>query len=229
MTKPILLILHGALGSKKQLEPISKKLSNNFDVHSFNFEGHGGIQLPDKYSINLFTTNLERYLSENTLDDVFIFGYSMGGYVALNLARKDNRIKQIFTLGTKFHWTPDSANHEVKMLNPDKIEEKVPVFAKALADRHAPEDWKKVMSMTADMMLELGNNPVLTKATLTDIKIPVTITWGDQDNMVTKEESEKAASNISNAEFITFSGFKHPIEQVDLNELSSTITKTFLK
>ena len=229
MKKPILIVLHGALGSKSQLEPILNKLSPAFEVHSLNFQGHGGTSLPGEYSIELFTQNLKEFLDNNDLSQVYIFGYSMGGYVALNLARKDNRIKQIFTLGTKFHWTPESASHEVKMLNPDKIEEKVPAFAKALADRHEPQDWKKVMSMTADMMIALGNNPVLTKTTLKEVNIPVTIAWGDQDNMVKKEESEQAASYIPGAEFITFYGFKHPIEQVDIDELSSTITKTFLK
>ena len=83
--------------------------------------------------------------------------------------------------------------------------------------------------MTADMMIGLGNYPVLNESTLKVVKIPVTISWGDQDNMVSNEESKIAASNIPNAEFKTFKGFKHPIEQVDLHELSSAITNTFLK
>ena len=229
MKKPSLIVLHGALGSKSQLEPICDKLSTDFEVYSLDFQGHGGTSLPGEYSIELFTENLKEYIDKNNLSQIYVFGYSMGGYVALNLAKTDRRIIQIFTLGTKFHWTPESASHEIKMLNPDKIEEKVPAFAKALADRHAPEDWKKVMNMTADMMISLGNNPVLTEASLNEVEIPVTISWGEEDTMVTRDESEKAAAYIPNAKFITFNGFKHPIEQVDLDVLSSTIAKTFLQ
>jgi pimeloyl-ACP methyl ester carboxylesterase len=51
----------------------------------------------------------------------------MGGYVALKTAvLHPGRIEAIVTLGTKFHWDPENASNEVRMLNPEKIEEKVP-------------------------------------------------------------------------------------------------------
>ena len=37
-----LILLHGALGSKEQLQPLATTLQNTFHVHSFNFSGHGG-------------------------------------------------------------------------------------------------------------------------------------------------------------------------------------------
>lgn len=229
MIKPTLLLLHGALGAKSQLIQLCEKLAHSFIVNSMDFEGHGGDKLPPQYSIQLFTDNLKEHLDKNEINDVYIFGYSMGGYVALNLARNDKRIKQIFTLGTKFHWTPESASHEIKMLNADKIEEKVPAFAQALAKRHAPQDWKEVMRKTADMMIELGNNPLLVKDTLREVTIPVTISWGTEDNMVTQEESEKTTFSLPKGDFHVFNGFKHPIEQVNLNELATTLEKAFLK
>ena len=126
--KPVLLLLHGALGDKRQLVPIKDYLSSVYDVHSLNFSGHGGESMPALFSIELFTENLMEYLEEYNLKNVKIFGYSMGGYVALNVARFTQRIGCIITYGTKFHWTPDSAQHEIKKLDPEKIRQKVPVF-----------------------------------------------------------------------------------------------------
>jgi esterase/lipase len=40
--KKTLLLLHGALGSEKELIPLKKLLTETFDVRSFNFSGHGG-------------------------------------------------------------------------------------------------------------------------------------------------------------------------------------------
>ena len=55
----------------------------------------------------------------------------MGGYVALQLANKHPKyVQKIITLGTKFAWDKETAAKEVKMLNPEKIEEKIPAFAK---------------------------------------------------------------------------------------------------
>ncbi|MEQ8924310.1 MAG: alpha/beta hydrolase [Fulvivirga sp.] len=227
MSKPNLLILHGALGSEKQFDQLKSELSIDYQLYSFNFPGHGGKYFSNDFSIDQFTIELQNYLSENRLEDALIFGYSMGGYVALNLSRIDDRIAQIFTLGTKFHWTPDSAAHEIKMLNPEKIEEKVPAFAKTLEERHSPLDWKKVIQKTADLMINLGNNPILTSQTFKEITIPVTITRGTLDNMVSKEESESAAHHIPNANYFEFTEFKHPIEQVNSAELANRIKEEF--
>lgn len=36
-----LVLLHGALGSEKQMEPLKSWLSDKFECYSFSFEGHG--------------------------------------------------------------------------------------------------------------------------------------------------------------------------------------------
>ena len=127
-----------------------------------NFEGHGGRPSDRPYSIDAFSENLVSFIHEKELNQANIFGYSMGGYVALKTAQtRPDLINKIFTLGTKFNWSPESAAKEVKMLNPDKIEEKVPAFAKALQERHSPGDWKVVLRKTSEMMIDLGHRSCL--------------------------------------------------------------------
>ena len=45
-------------------------------------------------------------------------------------------IQKVFTLATKFEWTPDIAQKEIKMLDAAKIAEKIPAFAQLLEKRH---------------------------------------------------------------------------------------------
>ena len=121
--KQKLLLLHGALGSKKQLLPIKTLLEPHFDAYSLDFEGHGDFASDKEYSIVLFTKNVIDYLDKNSIDAINIFGYSMGGYVGLNTALNfPDRINSIVTLGTKFDWSIESASKEIKMLNPEIIE-----------------------------------------------------------------------------------------------------------
>lgn len=229
MSKPNLLLLHGALGAKQQLKPLADQLEAAFTVYDMNFSGHGGTPFQDAFSIDQFAVELEQFIESKKLQGIHIFGYSMGGYVAHSLAsRSPQLIDKIFTLGTKFNWTPATAEKEVKMLNPEKIEEKVPAFAKALADRHAPYEWKEVLYKTKDMMLELGDKPVLTPAALSKISNQVVIGIGDQDNMVSIDESETVANQLINGKIKIFEGFKHPIEQVEINILVDDLTN-FLK
>ncbi|MTI39797.1 alpha/beta fold hydrolase [Fulvivirga lutimaris] len=227
--KPAAILLHGALGSEKQLLPLKQFISGKFEVYTLNFTGHGGKALEGQFGIEKFSQDLANLLDQEHLNAVNIFGYSMGGYVALYLAQTDSRITKIFTLGTKFAWSPETSQHEVKMLNPAKIEEKVPAFAKALEARHAPEDWKVVMHKTSEMMLSLGDSPILNASSLKDVKIPVTIGLGSEDNMVTEDESRTLASSLPNASFKLYKGFKHPIEQIDTTLLANDLTDFFLK
>ena len=137
-----LILLHGALGAKGQLLDLKAELSDRFDVHVLNFSGHGGQPFAEKgYSMTQFAKEVEVYMHENNIPSANFFGYSMGGYVALTLAlQHPELVDNIMTYGTKFNWTIASAEAEVKMLNSEKILEKVPKFAKALQEKHAPLD-----------------------------------------------------------------------------------------
>nr|MCU0399335.1 alpha/beta hydrolase [Cyclobacteriaceae bacterium] len=135
--KPLLL-LHGALGSKSQLEPLRQKLEQNRRiVFTLNFSGHSGEPFQIDFGIAAFADDVIRFMNKQLLSQVDVFGYSMGGYVAVWLAHKfPERIGKIYTLGTKFDWSPESAQKEVRKLDPIKIQEKIPAFARILEHRH---------------------------------------------------------------------------------------------
>ncbi|MBO6516127.1 MAG: alpha/beta hydrolase [Bacteroidia bacterium] len=219
-----LLLLHGALGCKKQFNGLIDRLSASFDVHSIDFDGHGGSPTDIAFTMDRFGDNVESYLASQNLKNIAVFGYSMGGYVALSLAiKKPELFSEIVTLGTKFHWTPEIAQREIRMLNPSKIEEKIPQFAQYLNDLHRPADWKQVMEKTAEMMIDLGTSNSPTPNGISNVRLPVTIGLGDQDNMVTVEESKYAAQQLPNGRFVQLQNTPHPIAQVNVETLTEYI------
>lgn len=227
--KEKLLLLHGAIGSKSQLVTLQNFLQDSFDIISIDFSGHGGRPLPKLFSMDLFVKDILDCLKENNIASANIFGYSMGGYAALCLAvRQPERVKKIFTLATKFDWTEESALRESKMLNPDKIREKVPHFSTELEKRHAPQDWKLVLSKTADMMLALGKNPALNKNEFEKIKCPVLISRGSEDTLVSAAETEAVHKMIKGSQLMTFPGIPHPIEKIPVEVIGKEI-KTFFR
>jgi len=229
MHKEKLLLLHGALGSKIQFEELKKQLDHHFFVHTMDFNGHGTIVSLSYFTIDLFVKDVEDYLVENRIDKIHIFGYSMGGYVALKLAlMHPGLVSKIMTLGTKFDWTPEIAAKEIRMLNPEKIEEKVPAFARRLEALHTANNWKEVMRKTAQMMVELGNGNGLTDDELKNIDHEVQVGIGELDEMVTLEESERTAGLLSCGSLKVLDGFRHPIEKVDTAVLSKAI-KEFIQ
>jgi pimeloyl-ACP methyl ester carboxylesterase len=214
------ILLHGALGVSSQLLPLKAQLENTGHiVYTLNFSGHGGQPFSEMgFGIEIFAEELLHFLNSQKIERVNIFGYSMGGYVALWLAHQHpERFQKIITLGTKFDWSPESAAKEVKMLDPEKLQEKVPAFAETLKQRHLPNDWKILLQKTAEMMLALGNKPLLTDEVLKQIKIPTMICQGEIDKMADINYTKQVAGYLPHAEFKMLANTPHPIEKVELS------------
>lgn len=178
--------------------------------------------------MSLFSGAVLRFLQDHHLPQVNIFGYSMGGYVALGLAaRHPERLQKIVTLGTKLDWSPNVAAGMSRMFDPEKIEAKVPQFAETLARTHAPADWKAVCRYTTAFLDDLGNGLGLPQDTFAQIAGPVTIGWGELDNVVTMEESSRVAAQIPLGKFQLLEGMKHPIEQVNAESLATFLVGEF--
>lgn len=224
-----ILLLHGALGAKSQFEPWLPILNDHFEVYRMNFEGHGTHPGADRpFRIEYFADNLEEFIHDKKVEGIDVFGYSMGGYVAMYLAaRKPDLLGKIFTFASKLDWNPETSAKEVKMLNPDKIEEKVPKFAQALAQRHSGTNWKGVLHKTAEMMLELGNHPALKSDDFGKLTQPVRMGIGDHDNMVSLEETIEAYRKLPNGQLFVMPDTPHPIEKIDKYRICESVVRFF--
>jgi pimeloyl-ACP methyl ester carboxylesterase len=224
-----LILLHGALGSSTQFAAWLPLLSEKYELHTLDLEGHGARAFADRpFRIEYFAENLHDYLKENDLLGADIFGYSMGGYVALYLARHHSgSLGKIHTLATKLDWNPETSAQEVKMLNADVIAEKVPKFAAMLEKRHHGNDWREHLSKTAEMMLDLGNSPALSEADFKAIPNQVRMAIGDRDKMVSIRETEQFYRHLPQGEMLVLPKTPHPIEKMDPAQLCTAISSFF--
>jgi pimeloyl-ACP methyl ester carboxylesterase len=106
------------------------------------------------------------------------------------------------------------------MINPARIQEKVPAFARALEQRHHPKDWKIVLERTAHLMTDLGDKPPLPPGSYPAITTPILLLLGDRDKMVSLEETLAIFKGLPNARLGILPGTPHPIEQVDTDLLT---------
>lgn len=220
-----IVLLHGAIGAKDQLQPLTDLLKNDFNVHAFNFSGHGGKPFTEEpFSIQAFAAELQEYLLIQQIKHASVFGYSMGGYIALYLAKQQPQLfSEIVTLATKFEWNEAVAAKEAGMLNAEVIHEKVPLFAEQLKQRHEPNDWKLVLEKTKEMLLQMGKEKPLQLNDYTIINLPVLLLLGDNDKMVTKEETEAVQKVLPNSRFQLLEQTAHPIEKTDIAVLAGII------
>jgi pimeloyl-ACP methyl ester carboxylesterase len=222
-----LILIHGALGSASQLRPLADALRRALTLHVVELDGHGDTpSARDAFAIEDFADDVRRFITTNAIRDAALFGYSMGGYVALHLAAESPElVSSVATLGTKLAWSPDVAARETSRLDPAAIRAKVPKFAEALERRHAGAGgWETVLSRTATLMTELGRHPRVDAAVLARIPQRVRLMVGDRDAVVSIDETSAAARDLKQGELCVLPATAHPLEQVRIPLLASLLT-----
>lgn len=227
-SKKDLILLHGAIGSKSQLDALADKLDDKYIIHQFDFPGHGEkANQSSQFSIHNFVNYLHNYIIKNEIYKPSVFGYSMGGYVALTLEAKAKVFNKIMTLNTKFHWDEKTAQKEKRMFIPEIIEEKVPHFADKLKEMHGKSNWTRLLKYHRNMMDDISENNALPDSLLRKIDTQVLITRSTNDEMVTKSESKRVVELIYNSDYYELENSRHAIEQSDINLLTEKIKEFF--
>jgi len=175
-----------------------------------------------------FAQNTLDYMDANGIESAYIYGYSMGGYVGMYLARHaPERVKSVITTGTKYVWDEASSKQEVRFLNPDKILAKVPKFAAYLEKCHAPADWKQNLEKTAEMMLHMGKHASLTDEDLAAITQPVLLSSGDRDKTAYPAQTLATYQKLPNAQLWIIPNTPHPLAKAPLQAIVEMIKGFF--
>jgi pimeloyl-ACP methyl ester carboxylesterase len=230
MSKPDLLLLHGALGSSSQVAPLSLFLENEFSPGLMDFSGHANPSLFIKdFSFDVFVEDIYNWAGRMSLSKINLFGYSMGGYAALLFAhRYPDKVNKIFTLGTKLLWTEEESQKESAFLNPGRMEEKAPQFANRLKQMHGLTHWASLVNKTSAFIESMGTNAPLTMEIYQQLKCRVLLAVGDKDTMAKVDDTVKVYGWLQNGELLVIPNTSHSIEKVDMESLANEI-KRFMK
>lgn len=228
--KPEILLLHGALGAASSLDDLALELSADRKVYQMNFPGHGGAAGADEgFTLESFTQALNDFIETHIKHPVEVFGYSMGGFVALNAAKNGSKwITKVYTLATKIIWDATIAEQENKNLDLHFLEQKAPQFIAELQKIHGEDQCEKLLSQTQSFLTELGNTKPLRDEGLGKIQIPVLFMLGENDKMVSLEETENAVKYTPNSVLNILPNTAHQIHKVNKVLVADAIRKNAL-
>lgn len=212
-----LLLLHGALGTARQLESLRQRVGGE----AIDLSGHGGREIPgDGIRFEQFIRDIDGVFAGEGWDRAHLFGYSMGGYAAmLYAAMRPERVRSVVTVGTKYLWTDEGLRKELRKLDPDAMLAKVPAFAQALAEAHGTDRWRDVVKAIARSMSELAAAPLLTEEAKARIICPVLLCIGEGDTTAVPEDTRAFSQGVPNAEVLILPGTRHPFDEVNLDVL----------
>jgi hypothetical protein len=224
-----ILFLHGALNSSSQFIDLKLKLNGIFNFHAINFSGHGGNLIPlNGLNFDVFVNDILTYLDTNKIEKINLFGYSMGGYAALMFALKyPQRVEKIVTCSVKLKWDLVSATKEIEFLNPEKMLEKVPIFANNLMVLHGMNVWKDLLKSTSNMMMDLAKGQLLSDDDFLKINHPVLLTIGDRDKTANLNDTIDVYKKLANAQLLIIPNTPHEFNKIDLDLLTHEIKLFF--
>lgn len=221
MSAPIVLI-HGAVGCAAEVEPLAAALRHYGDVRAPNLPGHGGRALPEALTVEAIARDLVEYLDREAIARAVFVGYSMGGHVALYLARHyPGRVAGAVALAGKFRFDEETVKHWTYLADPDRLR----ANGRALAHEknHAPQDWIAVARMNSRLFAALQRKPELTEEDLAAIAVPVMLVSADRDQLVPWSETLEIAKRIPGSHVAMFYGGAHPIGAIPLDAVARSI------
>lgn len=214
-----IIFLHGALGSAKDWDNVIKHLENEVNCVPVDFPGHG--QHSDSNGFNnvgQLTAYLRDKIAEVKSNDIAIVGYSMGGYVALNLAASGGlQDVPLLCVAVKLNWNEAIAEKEASGLN----ETNLAPITEALKAIHG-ENYNGLFERTISVLKSIGSSP-LQSSDLQESRNPIHFMLGDKDKMVTKEETLSFVSNLNHAQFHELESQPHLLHKMDPIVVSSRI------
>lgn len=212
------VLLHGALGAAADLSALATALTER---------GHTAeaLQLDPKGSaaIPAMANELASYL-EGQPSQPLVFGYSMGGYVALYLAaHRPELFGSLTTLAVKLNWQQEAENltaysESLNWMTPTALTEQFPKLKAELEKTHG-ERWTSVTEHTAAMLVEIAEHQYLNARLASQIATPVTFLIGENDKMVSITETQHVAEWLPNARCMVLSGVKHPLPSCPVETL----------
>ncbi len=205
-----LTLIHGALGRKNEFKKIVSYLEDDFKVFLYEIPHHGSLfdsSLP--FEMDHLIDHFRDFL--NAVGPSYIYGFSLGGYLALATAQKNEKnILGIVTQGTKLYWSQEEATKETAGLNIKTLSTKAQTFYQYLLTLHG-DNLPQLLRKTAQFMTGLGVHPLISAKSISDITIPVRFTRGGKDRMVTQSETCKIANVIEKAHYTEIPSMIHPI------------------
>ena len=228
--RPSLLVLHGAAGSTlSETAPLMQRLESRFHLVGIDLSGHGASAFPSTgdLSLDLFAEDARAVMDALDLSSAHVFGFSLGGGVALRLAhRHPDRVDRLAVFQTNARWTEAQVDRIQKRLELDALQERAPNRAARLRTRH--ENPVRLLQQLRAFVEILPDASEALAQTLPHISSPTLVGGVDRDPLFGPDTSRALHQQLPTARLALLPGEHHSLRRAPLSLLAPLLTCHFL-
>ena len=239
-TGPTLVLLHGVASSLHTWDGWVERLAPHYRIIRIDLPGHGltgNDPNVERYEIAYMVEKLEKFLNKLNIDEVYLAGNSLGGYISWNYAlHRPDRVKKMVLIDAAGfpQGMPFIMSFAALPVIGEVTGYMMPKFIVNMNIKAAFGDDDKVTDELQqryfDLTMRQGNREALVKVFRTmkeqsrnphlgdrvkEIKIPTLLMWGDQDEWVPLEIMHQFAQALPNSQSIVYEGVGHmPMEEL---------------
>lgn len=178
-----LLLLHGGLGSTDMFQPILPALAAHRQVIGVDLQGHGRTPLGDRpFSLVAMGDDMAAVLDAVGVRQADVFGYSLGGGVAFQLAAQHpDRVRRLALMSAGYaqdgfypEMLPQQAAVGAGMA---EMMKNTPMYQSYAAVAPKPEDFPRLLDAIGGLM----RTPYDWSADVAKLTMPVMLVYGDSD------------------------------------------------
>lgn len=247
--KPALVLLHGMTSSGRAWDELIPTLSREFEVHTPTALGHrGGAPVLSATTLIDVVDAAERHLDEAGLDRPHLAGHSLGGYVAIELARR-GRAASVLALSPAGFWSPGDGTASLVMRG---------LRRSTRIARHASPLIKAVVSTSRGRRAWMGGalhrpesmTPAQARSVIDDqvrctlaewlfiaddhhlepldpLPCPITVAWAEYDEVLPLESyADAIRARLPGSTFMVLRGVGHAAMVDDRTLVEETILET---
>lgn len=213
--KPPLVLIHGAGGDHLSWPPEIRRLAGAH-VFSLDLPGHGKSKGPGRQSVDAYAECVIEFMNAADLSRAVFIGHAMGGAIALALAiDHPQRVSGLGLIATGARLPiasgvlENAANSATFILAVQSLQElmNIPLTAKIVRDQ-ANKQYTSIRPSLFHGDL-LASDQFDAMAFLGDIRTPVLVICGTNDQLAPRRFSENLAEKIPGAALQTIDGAGH--------------------
>ena len=219
---PTVILLHGYSDSWVSWAQVLPLLDKKYQVYVPDLRGHGESDRPASgYTFPHFAGDIIAFMDTKGIKKATIVGHSMGSFVAQHVATMaPERVERLVLVGS----APAVSNGEVSQLQMEvnALTDPVPLkfvteFQKSVITRPVPDEFmdrvvQESMKLPARVWRDAmaGMLAQNSSVTLSKIKAPTLIIWGDRETVFPKRsDQEVLRKGIPNARLKVYEGTGH--------------------